>query len=134
MKTIETNTVLRVETCCRCGVQFAFPEGLFRDLQENGKTFYCPNGHAQAYSERYSSRLEKEVEKLRTQLKNASDSVEFYRGEANTKAMELKATRARLTRTEKRLSNGVCPCCNRQFVNLSNHMHRQHPDYVSHEN
>ena len=27
------------------------------------------------------------------------------------------------------MANGVCPCCNRSFENLRNHMHTQHPDY-----
>lgn len=31
----------------------------------------------------------------------------------------------------KRIHNGVCPCCNRSFVNLQRHMKTKHPEVVS---
>lgn len=39
------------------------------------------------------------------------------------------ATKGQLTKTKKRIANGVCPCCNRSFANLERHMAGQHPDY-----
>lgn len=40
------------------------------------------------------------------------------------------ATKGQLTKTRKRVAGGVCPCCNRSFVNLGRHMAGQHPDYA----
>lgn len=36
---------------------------------------------------------------------------------------------AQLTKTRKRIANGVCPCCHRTFQNLARHMAGQHPAY-----
>jgi len=39
------------------------------------------------------------------------------------------AAKGQLTKTKRRVANGVCPCCNRTFADLSAHMHGQHPEY-----
>jgi chemotaxis response regulator CheB len=43
---------------------------------------------------------------------------------------EHSATRAQLTKTKKRVANGVCPCCNRTFKQLARHMKAKHPEFV----
>lgn len=46
----------------------------------------------------------------------------------------VKAQSTRLRKVKDRVKNGVCPCCNRTFVNLQRHMHTKHPSYDdSHE-
>lgn len=50
--------------------------------------------------------------------------------ERNAAQRALRATKGRLTKTKKRIANGVCPCCNRHFVNLERHMTGKHPDYT----
>lgn len=37
------------------------------------------------------------------------------------------------TRTRNRIAAGVCPCCNRTFQNLADHMRTLHADYVAAE-
>ena len=39
------------------------------------------------------------------------------------------AIKGQLTRAKRRISKGVCPCCNRTFQNLANHISEKHPDY-----
>jgi len=41
-------------------------------------------------------------------------------------AGKAKAAAARL---QKRVANGVCPCCTRSFANLRRHMETTHPEY-----
>lgn len=38
------------QICCTCGMVFAIPDFLQRQLKENHRTFYCPNGHSQCYA------------------------------------------------------------------------------------
>jgi hypothetical protein len=33
------------------------------------------------------------------------------------------------TRMANRIKHGVCPCCNRTFLNLQRHMTTQHPSF-----
>ena len=40
------------------------------------------------------------------------------------------AYKGHLTRVKRRVGNGVCPCCNRTFKNLADHMTTKHPDYA----
>jgi hypothetical protein len=42
------------------------------------------------------------------------------------------ATKGHVTRKKRqleRVASGVCPCCNRSFVNLRRHMKTQHPEF-----
>lgn len=41
---------LTTEGCITCGVVFALPCILRKQLLKNHDTFYCPNGHAQVFS------------------------------------------------------------------------------------
>lgn len=46
-----TQTESLVESrCCSCGILFAMPEPLQKIRVQDGAVFYCPNGHAQGYT------------------------------------------------------------------------------------
>jgi hypothetical protein len=111
-----------VEACINCGVPFGL-EGKYRkDLLRTGKTFYCPNGHPQVFSN-----------SLETQLKQARENAQWWKNEAEEKARSLSATRGVLTRTKNRIAKGICPCCHRQFISVAEHMKKQHPSYLTEE-
>ena len=44
------------------------------------------------------------------------------------------AARGQVTKLKNRAAAGVCPCCNRQFQNLKNHMATKHPEFNAPEN
>lgn len=48
--------------CGECGVDFCLPAPLYDALRENGKTFYCPNGHPRVFREGPKDRRIKELE------------------------------------------------------------------------
>ena len=112
------------EVCCNCGMSFAMPTDFYRAARsDTGTWFYCPRGHIQHYtglSEEAKLRHQLELEKKRTEW--AQEDAR----KANRRASALKGI---VTRTKKRLSNGVCPCCNRSFQNVARHMQSKHPDY-----
>lgn len=105
-----------VLTCCNCGMQFAMTADFRRRRLDDRKWFYCPAGHSQVFTGAT------EAQRLREQLERAQASAAVARRERDQIS---KAHR----RMRQRVANGVCPCCNRSFENLRNHMHTQHPDY-----
>lgn len=115
-------TTLYVETCCNCAVMFAMPTELRQRRKRQGGIFYCPNGHGQHYTETTEQQLKDELQETRGKLANR----EF---ELMTERNAHDATQKKLKRAAKRVANGVCPCCQRQFVNLARHMKGRHPDY-----
>lgn len=116
--TIQHNVTLRTTECYKCGVIFGIPSDLYGNLLNNHNGFYCPNGHCQSFvgetdAEKYQRLLQAEQSR-----------------HANTQ-LELLATQKSKQRLEKRIKNGVCPCCHHQFVQLTRHMKSKHPDFVN---
>jgi hypothetical protein len=119
----ETITMI-TETCCNCGVAFGIPSDLHRRLQNDpDKWFYCPNGHRQHYLKSREKTLREDAER---RLREKEE--ELIRAANNRLKLEkeLKKSNNKL----KRVSKGVCPCCNRTFQNLANHMKTEHSDLI----
>ena len=111
-----------VESCCNCGIAFSMPQGFVRKRREDGVLWYCPNGHAQHYTETEVMRLQRELDRRTLE-------VEAQTRRATVAEERERRTTRKLRRVEKRVANGVCPCCNRSFVQLARHMKSKHPDY-----
>lgn len=58
-----TTINFEVEECPECGIVFQVPEEFSESRQEDGREFYCPNGHKQQYADC----VEDEIEKLEEQ-------------------------------------------------------------------
>ena len=126
---ISTGQKFKVDACCACGVQFAYPYSLYRNARDTGQSFYCPNGHSLSYKTTELDRLKEENEKLhrdKARLRRQKQEVETDLKYAKN---SLRTTKGVVTKMKKRIGNGVCPCCNRHFTNLENHMKTKHPDY-----
>lgn len=71
MKVVE----MAEETCCECGTSFQV-ESQIQTLRKNdGKMFFCPNGHPQFYTKSYVSRLKE----LETKLAEVNKELEAKR-------------------------------------------------------
>lgn len=124
LKYEKTITMITVH-CCNCGVVFGMPSDLQeRFVNDPDKYFYCPNGHRQHYAESREERLRKEAERKLQNRENELANVTSLK-------IQLENQLKKEQRKTKRLSNGVCPCCNRTFSNLHQHMKKQHPEEVS---
>lgn len=108
--------------CCKCGVVFWVPARLNAARRKDGGTFYCPNGHAQHYTETDADRFRRERDRLQQKISEMQDR-------ADKKDRQVAAYRGQITKLKNRASKGVCPCCNRSFQNLRRHMESQHPDF-----
>ena len=119
------NVWFEVETCCKCGMAFAMPLDFQNRRRNDRQSFYCPAGHGQHYTGKT------EEQKLRDQLAARDASL----ARAQEQVQTLASERDHITKAHKkmraRVMNGVCPCCNRSFSNLREHMKTQHADFGS---
>ena len=131
---IQLETILELVTCVRCGVAFAAPADLLSRRRENHELFYCPNGHSLSFPQQSDAeKAQAEATKYKKLWQQEQAYAAGVTSERNAAQRSLKATKAAHTRTKNRIANGVCPCCNRTFANLGEHMHMQHPNYTKEE-
>lgn len=112
------------ETCFKCGIAFAMPEPFYRVKLNDHTSFWCPNGHEQHY---VPGKTREQL--LKEQVDRERRRGDRWRDEAEAEARSHSATKGHLTRAKRRVAHGVCPCCNRHFQNLQDHMEDEHPDY-----
>ena len=111
-------------SCYKCGVQFAIAKSYQEQLEKSHQSFWCLNGHSQAYhaetaADRYQRLYQEESAKL-VPLRE--------KFEAEQRAH--KRTKKKLKSVETRAAGGVCPCCNRTFHQLADHMKSKHQEYM----
>ena len=118
--TVEVN--LNADSCVNCGVIYGVDAEFEAARRRDGKTFYCPNGHAMSFTETDAMRLKQERER------NARLTASLDQSYAAL-AEEEKRRRAKereIARLQKRIQNGVCTQCHRHFANLERHMASKH--------
>lgn len=118
---------LEAMECCNCGIFFAVPKAYLKDRRLDKKGFYCPNGHSLSYAEG-------SLEKLARQKQESEQALHAQLNKANHARLvaekERDGERRKRQKVEKRVANGVCPCCNRTFADLARHMNGKHPEFV----
>lgn len=126
------NIKIEFETieCFRCHVLFAVESMTRKHYIDTGDYFYCPNGHRQYYTESTIQKLEKQLETKQRALDHKQKELEWSEQRTRNVKNSLKAEKGAKTKLKKRIANGVCPCCQRPFVNLARHMKGQHPNYA----
>lgn len=121
--TISHNVVLVTEDCPTCGIVFGVTLDYQNRRRQYADTFYCPNGHSQSYAKSESARLREQLAAEQKKLANA----QFELMAAKQRAEAVEKEKARL---QKRMKNGICPCCHRQFIQLTRHMKSKHPEFA----
>jgi hypothetical protein len=121
-----------VTTTCWCGIRVAIPEELYEYAQQGGnRSIYCPLGHTFVYRENEASRLRSELEAERKRTERERVRARAIADQRDAAERSARAYKGQATKLRKRAAAGVCPCCNRSFVQLERHMSRQHPDFVA---
>ena len=130
---ISETVAFRKFECWVCGISFAMTRSWTDQLKEDRDTFFCPKGCKLAFGE---SKKDKEIKQLKAAAERAREDTERAHRSADNARQRTEnekrshaATKGQLTKTKKRVAKGVCPCCNRQFVNMHRHMENKHPDY-----
>lgn len=123
-------TVESVETlvpihCGGCGVLFAMNKTYYEERQKDHKTWHCPNGCTRHYSG--ESAEAKELREIKERLAAEREWARQNELALDQERRSHAATKGQLTKTRKRVQNGVCPDCNRHFANVERHMASKHP-------
>lgn len=126
---VEKQLDLEVTDCCNCGTYFAAPRRLLDARRQDGRTFYCPNGHPMVFSVTEVDRLKGELAKAAHKLETAESIAAQERRNREYAERSRSALKGQVTKIKNRIAKGVCPCCNRTFVDLGRHMMTQHPDF-----
>lgn len=128
-ETLSYQDALVVEVCW-CGMHHAVPRQLRDHMNaqhENGQKqtgIYCPLGHVWIFSGTPA------VDKERKRREAAEARAQAIQDQLDAAERAHSATKGQLTKARKRIGKGVCPCCNRHFVNVERHMSTQHPGFA----
>lgn len=118
--TFQEKITFNVIHCANCNLPFGVPEDFEERKRKTHEEFYCPNGHNNYYP------YDNEAEKLRKELKRKEQEL----ADEAIKKIQMQNQLEEVNRKLRRLKNGVCPCCNRSFHNLQQHLKNQHPEFV----
>ena len=119
--------------CGECGAPIALTQTHYNMAKEGRRNWYCPNGHCRIFVETEATKLKKQLDKEKKRREWAEAQRDRAREHAEHETRRASAYKGHLTRTKKRVGNGVCPCCNRTFTNLGRHMQSKHPEYADAE-
>jgi hypothetical protein len=123
--------------CWKCKTDFWMPDDLEAAARNSRGdiTVYCAYGHPGCFKKKSDEQLE--IDRLKQSIAQRDDeiarqqrAIDFQRSAKERIQRSLTATRGVITRVKNRIGHGVCPCCNRTFHNLANHMKSQHADYA----
>lgn len=124
----------RHEKCANCGLQFCMPDDFMERRREDHHTFYCPNGHAQHYTDENKDQkiknLEAQVKREQERTATEREKTSLIRREKEHAERSASTYKGQVTKIKRRVKAGVCPCCNRTFSNLAAHMETKHKDFA----
>lgn len=124
-------TEFEVIDCANCGMEFGVLASYIERRRKDGRSFNCPNGHSLSFGKSEADKLREQLEAKQRRLDSAEARITHLKDQNDATERALRAQRGANTKLRKRVSNGVCPCCNRTFADLGRHMSGQHPDYVN---
>lgn len=123
--------------CYKCEVRFGLNSAYYEGAKQAGPrhSWFCPNGHEQhfAYGPSETEKLRKDLETQKQQNAMWAETANEQRQRAEAAERSASAQRGVVTRLKNRAAAGICPCCNRTFINLQKHMAGQHPGFAAKE-
>lgn len=123
--------VLEEVTCCNCGLLFGLESSHKQRLLRSHETFTCPAGHQQHFTgESDVERLKREKAEAERMTQLARESRDREQQRRFQTERRLQAQKGATTRLKRRAAAGTCPCCQRTFHSLTEHMKKQHPDFI----
>lgn len=124
---------LTIVTCCHkgCGVHFGMTSDFVDRRKQDHEEWYCPNGHNQYFpSKSREELLKQEIVQKNEALEYMQRAKDALHNKVTTLTHSVRAQKAAKTKILNRVKNGVCPCCNRTFVDLQRHFKTKHPDLL----
>lgn len=127
MTAFNITEVIETLQCAECAITFGVPRRFEQDRRSDHKQFYCPQGHVNIY------RGESNEEKMRRERDIAQQQLARVEDEKREALRAVERARAETKKLKKRAASGTCPCCQRSFSNMTEHMKKQHPKFVAAE-
>ena len=112
--------------CTGCGIPYGLPTGFLDQRRKDHQSWTCPNGCV-----RYFPKGPDQEQLLRERLKSLESTLTHTRDQRDAAQRSANAQKGVATRIKNRVAKGVCPCCNRTFVDLGRHMAGQHPTWAT---
>lgn len=122
-------TTVEVLDCATCGVVYGLDSRFVERRREDGRGWYCPNGHSQVFAKSDLDKAREELERTKRQRDSAYAQATHERDQRQAAERSTRAYKGQVTKIRRRVGNGVCPCCSRTFTDLGRHMAGQHPTY-----
>lgn len=116
-----------VNQCGTCAVWHTIPEVVFDTCYKEGGYWHCPNGHSRGYRTGEDKRKEDAIRQERDRLKQDAARLQDELAAERKRAEDAEK---KALHTKRRALAGVCPCCNRTFLNMQRHMKSKHPNVV----
>lgn len=118
--------------CGECGGVYAIQEKYRAEKYQSGGSWHCPYcqvgwGYG---NNNENSRLKKQLEEANARAERERVRKVDALAEADHFRKSRNGMKGALVSTQKRVKNGVCPCCKRTFSCLADHMATKHPDYA----
>lgn len=118
-------------TTCWCGTPFCLPARLLESARNAGHTIYCPHGHTIVWKETEADKLRRERDRLKQDQARLEDEKREAWATANAQLERAQKAERKVKTLTKRAAAGTCPCCQRTFSNMAEHMKHQHPEFIA---
>lgn len=116
-----------VNQCGTCAVWHTIPEVKFNSAFAEGGFWHCPNGHERGFRKGQDEIKQEEIRRERDRLKQDAARLQDEVAAERKRAAEAEQ---KIVQIRRRAAAGVCPCCNRTFLNVQRHMKSKHPNVV----
>ncbi len=131
--TITLRVTLTERQCPTCWIWYAVDDAVLSGHDVRGTSWYCPNGHGVHFTKSKLQQAQERADKAERAAAREAQRAANLADDLRLETITHAATKGQLTKLKNRVGNGVCPCCNRTFVNLQRHMGTQHPGYAASE-
>lgn len=121
--------------CRTCGALSTCPEVVYEEQRARGGFHHCPNGHQWGWNKDESehARITMERDLLKQQIAQKDDEILTQQRSRRAAEDKADASEKKIKGLKRREAAGLCPCCNRSFVALRQHMSNKHPTFVAEE-
>lgn len=91
-----------IEHCCSCGMAFAMTTQFHDQRRNNGRSFCCPAGHSQHYSESNIKKKNREIQQLKEQLQQKENALRYSNNQINHLESSRRALKGANTKLKKK--------------------------------
>jgi hypothetical protein len=116
-----------VRQCATCAVWHTVPEVTYEAYSREGGFWSCPNGHQRGFRKGSDEIEREETRRERDRLKQDAARLN---GELAAERKRADEAERKTVQIRRRAAAGVCPCCNRTFLNVQRHMKTKHANVV----